>query len=128
MSKLERDPTDVHFCGAKMGFSRTVQVGDVIYFSGHTAVDADGHIGRGEIREQTLLTLDKLEGSLSRVGCSVADIAKITVYLADARDFWIVNDIFNQFFGNEAPARTTVVAQPVLATRIEIDAIAHKPQ
>lgn len=125
---IERDNTRVRFCGAEMGYSRTVRAGDFIYVSGHTAVDEQGRIGEGDIRDQTRLCFAKLRKTLERVGCTLDDVIKVTAYLADPRDFWIMNDVFNEAFPTDRPTRTTVTAQPVLATRIEIDVVVYKPR
>lgn len=116
------------FCGARMGYAKTVQAGDFVFLSGHTAVGVDGTVGTGDIRAQTLLTFDKIKATLATVGCSMEDIVKTTVFLADSRDFLIMNQVFNDVFLTHAPVRTTVVAQPVLDTKIEIDVVAFKPR
>jgi enamine deaminase RidA (YjgF/YER057c/UK114 family) len=117
----------VPFAGTLMAYSRTVRAGDFVYTSGHTAVDAEGRVGAGDIRAQTLLVFEKLATTLASAGCTLADVIKVTVYLADGRDFFPMNAAFAEIFPRARPARTTVVAQPVLPTRIEIDAVAYRP-
>jgi enamine deaminase RidA (YjgF/YER057c/UK114 family) len=118
----------VVFCGARMGYSRTVIAGGFVYTSGHTAVDDQGVIGPGDIRAQTRLVLSKLERTLATAGCGLKDIVRTTVYLADPRDYWVMNDVFNEVFPDDKPVRTAIIARPVLDTKIEIDAIAYKGQ
>lgn len=127
-NKVERDPHRTVFCGATMAYSRTVRAGDFIFLSGHTAVDENGSIGLGDIRAQAQLTFRKLERTLAGVGCTLADVVKTTVYLADPRDFLVMNQVFAEVFGDRAPTRTTITARPVLDTKIEIDAVAYKPE
>lgn len=126
--QTQHDPHRTVFCGATMAYSRTVRAGDFIFVSGHTAVDENGHIGLGDIRAQAELTFRKLEKTLAAVGCSLTDVVKTTVYLADPRDFLVMNQVFAEVFGAKAPTRTTITAQPVLDTKIEIDAVAYKPE
>jgi enamine deaminase RidA (YjgF/YER057c/UK114 family) len=118
---------DIPFAGTRMAYSRTVQAGGFVFTSGHTAIDAEGRVGQGDIRAQTLLTLEKLGRTLATVGCALDDVVKVTVYLADGRDFFAMNAAFAEAFPKSRPARTTVIAQPVLPTRIEIDAVAYRP-
>lgn len=126
--RVMRDPHRTVFCGATMAYSRTVRAGDFVYTSGHTAVDENGQVGLGDIRAQAQLTFRKLEKTLATAGCSLADVVKTTVYLADPRDFLVMNQVFSEVFGDQAPTRTTITAQPVLDTKIEVDAVAYKPE
>lgn len=118
---------DIPFAGTRMAYSRTVQAGGFVFTSGHTAIDAEGRVGDGDIRRQAQQTLEKLGRTLATVGCTLDDVVKVTVYLADGRDFFVMNDVFAEAFPRSRPARTTVIAQPVLPTRIEIDAVAFRP-
>ena len=118
----------VVFCGTRMGYSRTVEAGGFVYTSGHTAVDETGAIGQGDIRAQTRLVLQKIERTLASAGCTLKQVIKTTVFIADPRDYWIMNDVYNEVFPDNSPVRTVVVAQPALSTKIEIDAVAYKGQ
>jgi len=118
---------DIPFAGTRMAYSRTVCAGDFVYTSGHTAIDAEGRIGQGDIRAQTLLVFDKLGKTLATVGCGLDDVIKVNVFLADGGDFLAMNAAFAEVFPRSRPVRTTVVAQPVLPARIEIDAVAYRP-
>lgn len=126
--KATHDEARVTFCGATMGYSRTVRAGDFVFLSGHTAVDEQGHVGRGDIREQAELTFRKLEKTLATVDCTLADVVKTTIYLSDARDFLVMNQIFSDRFPTNPPTRTTITAHPVLDTKIEIDVVVYKPR
>ena len=49
---------------------------------------------------------------------------KLTVYLVDISDFPLLNKIFDKYFTDNPPARTTIqVAALPMNARIEIDAI-----
>ena len=126
--RARHDDKRTVFGGARMGYSRTVRAGDFIFLSGHTAVDEQGNVGIGDVRAQARLTFARIKKTLAGVDCTLDDIVKTTVYLADARDFWIMNDVFNEVFPDKAPTRTTITAQPVLDTKIEIDAVVYKPE
>ena len=58
-------------------------------------------------------------------GSGLGKVAKTTVYLIDLKDFAGVNSVYEEFLGEEKPARATVqVARLPLDARIEIDAVA----
>ena len=61
-------------------------------------------------------------------GATLADVVKVTTYLADARDFGRYNRVFTEHFKDATLARTTVEARAVITTKIEMDAVAYKPQ
>ena len=58
-------------------------------------------------------------------GATVDDVIKCNVYLADIRDFDVMNAEFAKVFPNDPPARTTVEARLAEATMlVEIEAVA----
>ena len=59
----------------------------------------------------------------------MAEVVKCQVFLGQASDFAAMNEVYATFFGDDKPARTTVVAGFMLpGIKIEIDAIAYKPK
>ena len=51
----------------------------------------------------------------------------MTTYLEDTRDFGRYNKVFAEHFKDAVLARTTVQARAVINTKIEMEAIAYKP-
>jgi len=116
----------VEFGGATLWYSKVVRAGDFYYLSGQPGADEETGIGQGDAVAQTRIAFKNAEKQLAKVGLTLNDIVKVTVYLADARDFMLMNLAMTQVFPGEPPARVTVVAQPVLDTKIEIDVVAYK--
>jgi 2-iminobutanoate/2-iminopropanoate deaminase len=110
-------------------YSPAVRAGDFLFVSGQGPVDpATDQLSFGDIRHETRLTLGNIRRILEGCGASMADVVKVCVYLADAREFAAMNDVYAEFFNDAKPARTTVEAQMVAPPmRIEIDCIAYKP-
>jgi 2-iminobutanoate/2-iminopropanoate deaminase len=109
-------------------FYPAVRAGDFIFVSGQVAKDADGNMICGTIEEETLATIEAIRRILAEEGATLADIVRVTTYLADARDFGCYNRVFGEQFKEATLARTTVEARAVISTRIEMDAIAYKPR
>lgn len=109
-------------------FSKAVRAGDFVYVSGQVAFDSAGNIVLGGIREQTIQTMRNIESVLEEAGCSLADVIKVNVWLEDARDFGIFNKTYATFFPQNAPARSTVESNLMIAAKIEVDCIAYKPE
>ena len=81
--------------------------------------------GIGDVAAQTRQTLKNVVSVLHEGGATVDDVIKCNVYLADIRDFDIMNAEFAKVFSTDPPARTTVEARLAEATMlVEIEAIA----
>ena len=63
---------------------------------------------------------------LKEAGCSLADVVKVTVFLEDARDFARFNKVYAEHFSH-LPARSTIETRLVVDAKIEIEAIAYRP-
>jgi len=109
-------------------FHPAVRAGDFIFVSGQVPKDAEGNMFCGTIEEETRWCIEALRRVLKEAGADLEDVVKATVYLEDARDFGRYNGVFAKMFPNAALARTTVEARAVINTKIEIDAIAYKPE
>ena len=55
-------------------------------------------------------------------------MVKVTVFLADARNFGRYNKVFSEYFPDGRVSRTTVEARAVIECKIEMDAVAYKPR
>lgn len=109
-------------------FHPGVRAGDFIYVSGQVAKDENGHMCCGNIEEETRWTIESLQRILQLDGADLEDVIKVTVFLADARNFGRYNKVFAEFFPEGRVARTTVEARAVIECKIEMDAVAYKPR
>ena len=109
-------------------FHPAVRAGDYIFVSGQVAKDEQGNMCVGNIEEETRWTLESIRRILALEGADLSDVVKITVYLEDARDFGRYNGVFKEYFAEGRIARTTVEARAVISCKIEMDAIAYKPE
>jgi len=109
-------------------FHPAVRAGDFVFVSGQVAKDENGNMCAGPIEEQCRWTIESLRRALAPAGADLEDVVKITVYLDDPRDFGRYNRVFAEYFPDGGIARTTVEARAVIDTKIEMDAIAYKPQ
>ncbi len=109
-------------------FHPAVRAGDFIYVSGQVAKDENGNMSSGNIEEETRWTLEAIRRILALDGADLGDVVKVTVYLADARNFGRYNKVFAEYFPEGRIARTTVEARAVIECKIEMDAVAYKPR
>jgi reactive intermediate/imine deaminase len=111
----------------QMAYSPAMRAGDFVFVSGQVPFGPDGEIVIGGIETQTRQVLKNLADVLASAGCGIGDLVKVTVFLADARDFWAFNQVYRASFPDAPPARSTVCVGTVVDAKIEIDAIAYSP-
>ena len=109
-------------------FHPGVRAGDFIFVSGQVAKDENGNMCVGNIEEETRWTIESIRRILELDGADLGDVVKVTVYLADARNFGRYNKVFSEYFPEGRVSRTTVEARAVIECRIEMDAVAYKPR
>ena len=110
-------------------YSAAIEADGWVYVSGQGPVDPKtAQPVRGTIEEETEFTLRQLETILKAAGCTLDDVVKCTVHLADIEDFARFNTTYRSFFKNVTalPARTTVQSVLWNSMKVEIDCIARK--
>jgi len=113
--------------GQALPFSPAIRAGDFVYVSGQVAHDENGELVDGGIIKQTRQTIENLRRILEKAGCTLDDVIKCNVWLADARDFWSFNKIYASYFPGVPPARSTVQSPLMIDAKIEIDCVAYRP-
>jgi reactive intermediate/imine deaminase len=113
--------------GQGLPFSPAIRAGDFVYISGQVAHGENGELVDGGIIPQTKQTIENLRRILEKAGCTLDDVIKCNVWLADARDFWSFNKVYAGYFPNIPPARSTVQSPLMIDAKIEIDCVAYRP-
>jgi 2-iminobutanoate/2-iminopropanoate deaminase len=108
-------------------YSPVVRSGDLVFTAGQVAFDETGEPVSGGIAEQTAQALANLDACLAAAGCTLDDVLKVNVFLADLADFPAFNDAYAASFAEPYPARTTVQAGLPAPLRVEIEAVARVP-
>lgn len=105
-------------------YSQAVKVGDTVYLSGQIGLDpATMHLVDG-IEGQVRRVFDNLSAVTQAAGGSLADIAKLNIFLTDLGHFALVNSIMAEYFQEPYPARAAVgVASLPRGALVEADAV-----
>lgn len=108
-------------------YAQAILVDGWLYLSGQIALDPVSNNVKGErIGEQTRQVLNNLKAVIEAAGGTLADVVKTTVYLKDFNDFALMNEVYQQYFKTDPPARATVeVARLPKDVKVEIDAVAR---
>ncbi len=108
-------------------YSQAIRVGSTVYVSGQIPLDpATGTLVAGDIDAEIRRVFDNLAAIAKAAGGSLADAAKVTIFLTDLAHFPTVNTIMEEYFPEPWPARATVgVAQLPRGARVEVECILH---
>lgn len=111
-------------------YSQGTVGGGLIFVSGQLPMDPEtNQFIESDIKEQTRQVFKNIENILAAENATLKDILKISAFLLNLADFKGMNEVFQEFFPTEPPARTTstVKAFPP-GVLVEIDVIALKPK
>ena len=106
-------------------YSQAVRVGGTVYLSGQIPlVPATGVLLEGDIAAQSRQVFDNMKAVCAAAGGSLADIARLGIYLTDLADFAVVNAVMAEYFSAPYPARSTVqVSALPRGAQVEVDAV-----
>jgi len=106
-------------------YSQAIRTGETVYLSGQVPLDpATMKVVDGPIEQQIERVFKNLAAVAEAAGGSLANVAKLTVYLTDLSHFPHVNEVMTRFFEEPYPARAAIgVAALPLGAPVEIDAI-----
>ena len=110
---------------AKIGYSRAVVDGDMVYVSGSTGYDYETMELPGDVREQARNTLENVRNALSRAGCSIDDVVRVRYYVAERGDVAAIVPLLGEAFAKARPAATMLITgliEPEMKIEIEVTA------
>lgn len=127
MSQRRRVSTGTIWEG-RVGYSRAIEAGGLIFVSGTVAGDAGGNILHADSAyQQTLFILRKIEGALSELGSSMRDVVRTRIFLTNMNHQEEVGRAHAEVFADVRPACTMVgvreLADPSALVEIEVDAV-----
>ena len=98
----------------------------LVVISGQVAVDLDGRVIGCTIEEQTRATLGNCTDCLASAGCTLGDVFKVNIYLADLGHWARFNEIYEKVMPEPLPVRTAVQAILLPGYLVEIEMWAVK--
>jgi len=108
-------------------YSQAIEVDGWVYTSGCVGLKVDNSLSGEDVEAQTHQTFANLAAILAAAGCTLQDVVKATVYLADMNEFAAMNAVYSEYMDGHQPARSCVEVQRLPRDlRVEIDVIARK--
>ena len=106
-------------------YSQAVRCGNTVYLSGQIPLLPETmELVEGDMQVQIRRVFDNLSAVAEAAGGSLADVAKLNVFLPDLGHFAIVNEVMAEYFQPPYPARAAVgVAALPRGSQVEMDAV-----
>ena len=124
MKKVISTPNAPAAVGA---YSQAVLTGNTLYLSGQIGIDPTTQQLESGIEAQTKRIFSNIEAILNEAGYTLADLAKVTVFLTDMTYFAAVNEIYASALQAPYPARSCVAVSALpKGALVEIEVIAIK--
>lgn len=93
-------------------YSQATRAGQFIFCAGQGGTDpTTGKLVEGGIREQTRQTSRNLQTILEAAGSDLTHVVMVTVLLHDWMYFEEMNRVFEEYFGQHPPARSTICGE-----------------
>lgn len=106
-------------------YSQAVKVGSTVYLSGQIPlVPETMELIEGDMEAQIRRVFDNLSAVAAASGGSLADIAKLNIFLTDLSHFPLVNSVMADYFQQPYPARAAIgVASLPKDAEVEMDGV-----
>jgi enamine deaminase RidA (YjgF/YER057c/UK114 family) len=113
---------------SSVGFSRAVQIGDVIAVSGTAPLGPDGKtVTPGDAASQARRCFEISIAALAELGAGPGDIIRTRMMLTRIEDWEVVARVHGEFFGEIRPASTimqvSTLIDPEWLVETEMDAV-----
>ncbi|MBJ6981469.1 MULTISPECIES: RidA family protein [unclassified Luteimonas] len=123
---MPRTPITTADAPAAIGpYSQATRAGNTVFLSGQIPLDpATGELVAGDLAAQARRAFDNLRAVCEAAGGSLADVARVGLYLTDLGQFAAVNAVMAEYFDAPYPARSTIeVSALPKGAQFEVDAV-----
>lgn len=123
--------TVINTCDAPAAIGPYVQAitaGNFLFTSGQIPLDPKTNtLVQGDVKVQARQSCQNLLAVLKEAGMSASDVVKTTCFIKNIEDFAAFNEVYAEFFGAAAPARSCVeVARLPKDVLCEVELVAYK--
>ena len=108
-------------------YSHAVAAGDFVFLAGQIARDpVSGQLIDGDITAQTARCVEIVRDILNRLGLTLADVVRTTVFLSDIGDFDAMNCAYSAAFQPPYPVRSTPQVKMPFGALVGIEVTAYR--
>lgn len=123
----EREAISTTDAPAAVGpYSQGIRTSELVFTAGQLGIDpGSGEMAGAGVAEQAERAIANLEAVLAAGGSGLANLVKVTVFLADIADWPAVNDVYARLIPEPFPARSAFAVKDLpRGARVEIEAVA----
>ena len=109
----------------KIGYSRAVVDGNIIYVSGTTGYDYKTMVMPDDVRDQARNAFATITHALEEAGSTIKDVVRVRYYITDMAHYDGLVEVAGKVFGEIRPAATMLVCgltRPEMKVEIEVTA------
>lgn len=123
--------TVINTCDAPVAigpYVQAIKAGNFLFTSGQIPLDPKTNtLVQGDVKVQARQSCQNLLAVLKEAGMSASDVVKTTCFIKNIEDFAAFNEVYAEFFGAAAPARSCVeVARLPKDVLCEVELVAYK--
>ncbi|MEE0986979.1 MAG: RidA family protein [Succinivibrionaceae bacterium] len=109
-------------------YVQAIKAGNFLFTSGQIPLDPKTNtLVQGDVKVQARQSCQNLLAVLKEAGMSASDVVKTTCFIKNIEDFAAFNEVYAEFFGAAAPARSCVeVARLPKDVLCEVELVAYK--
>jgi len=122
----DRKPVNPAGAAPNPALSPGMIVGDILYVSGHVAMDNAGNVvGVGDAEAQSRQVMANIAAVVSAAGGKMENVAKITCFITDIANYPAYSKVRAETWPDEPPASSTVVVSGLVRPEllVEVEAI-----
>lgn len=109
----------------KIGYSRALVDGNLIYVSGTTGYDYKTMVMPDDVREQARNAFNTISHALEEAGSTIKDTVRVRYYITDMAHYDGLVEVAGKIFSDIRPAATMLVCgltRPEMKVEIEVTA------
>lgn len=106
-------------------YSQAICFNDLVFTSGQIPLNSKNEFMQGDIKGQTKQVLENLKAVLKEANTGLENVVKTSVFLANMEDFNAMNEVYESYFKDNKPARSTICVKELpKKALVEIECIA----
>lgn len=107
-------------------YSQAIRTGELVFTAGQLGIDPrSGELAGDGVAQQAERAIANLEAILVAAGSGLANLVKVTVFLADIDEWSAVNEVYARLIPQPFPARSAFAVKDLpRGARVEIEAVA----
>lgn len=108
-----------------VGYSRAMRVGNMVWTSGTTSTDNDGHlIGAGDPYAQMRQCLLRIQDALAKAGARMEDVVRIEMFVTDINQWQEIGRAHAEFFKDIRPVTFMVEVKSLIEPGMLVEVVA----